>query len=356
MEEKVKKVTRRKVKSPTGVTLADIGREAGVSISIVSRVLKNRKDRIPEVTREKVREAAERLGYRPNLLIQGVQTGRSMNIGVIIPPSDHHSTQIIQGIQEVLRKAGYCMILTWSPRDTNVTGLEMRRKIVHDLLDRRIDGIIKRPTLTGTSKIYYKEVLKRKIPLVTVGRSLPEVACDFSGTDNELGSRLAVRHLLESGHRHIVHLTEQSDFEPEQLRRKGFDEECASTPGVTFGRVEVAENDRDAAQQAVEKILAAPNRPTAIFLGSDHLIHGCRAAAKQLNLQIPTDISVIGFGNLPESEFSEPALSTIDQDPMEIGRIAARMMLRRIENPEQAPEIHLTQPTLIQRASVATAP
>ena len=96
----------REKKAGRSVTLSDIGREAGVSTSIVSRVLRNRKDRIPEVTREKVLAAAERLGYRPNLLIQGVQTGRTMNIGVVIPSTGSFYSEIVHGIHDELRGHG----------------------------------------------------------------------------------------------------------------------------------------------------------------------------------------------------------------------------------------------------------
>ncbi len=343
----------RRLQSPPGVTLADIGREAGVSISIVSRVLKNREDRIPETTRERVRQAANRLGYLQNLLVQGVQTGRSMNIGVIIPPVSDYSAQIVQGIGEGLRAAGYCMILTWSPRDSERSGIELRRELVHALAERRVDGIILRPTLTGVSELYDAEVLERNIPLVTVDRPLPGVACDFSGKDDELGGRLAARHLLEAGHRKLLHITEESDFEPARLRRKGFEEECAAVPGASFQTVEIASNEPDAVHTATAGLLGAAERPTGVFLGSDHLITGFRTAARRLDLRIPDDVSVLGFGNLPEAEVTDPPLSSMEPNGFQIGLTAARMVLRRIEQKNIPYETQLTTPVLVKRASVA---
>jgi len=335
------------------ITLGDIGREAGVSTSIVSRVLRNRKDRIPDSTRKKVMDAAERLGYRRNLLIQGVQTGRTMNIGVIIPSTGSFYSEIVHGIHDELRGRGYCIILAWNPEDIEVPDSSLETELIHQLVDRRVDGIILRPTHAEVSNVYFSEVVDRNIPLVTVDRPLPGVHCDFSGTDDEAGGRLAARCLLEAGHRRLMHLAVKSPFAPALLRQKGFEEECAKVEGVSVSTRYIASYDVNLMQEISQEALAESDRPSGIFVVSDNLVGGVYRAAKAHNLKIPKDLSIVGFGNLPVGEYFDPPLSTIDQSPYEAGRVAARLVLDRIDKTDGVYFNKLLDPVLVERSSVA---
>jgi len=350
----VKTKTTQQEPGSKPVTLADIGREAGVSFSIVSRVLRNRKDRIPEVTRKKVLEAAERLGYRRNLLIQGVQTGRSMNIGVIVPPTGSFYSEIVRGIHDEFRRNEYCIVLAWNPENTAVPDSEIERELIHGLLDRRVDGIILRPTHSDVSDIYFSEVQERNIPMVTVDRPLPGVKCDFSGTDDEHGARLATRHLLEAGHRNLVHLAVDNPFAPGSLRQKGFEAECAEVPDAESRTVTFAyDDDHTLAESVAEELLSSSDRPTALFLASDYLAPGVFRAARKLGLRIPEDVSIMGFGNLERGEFAVPSLSSINQNPYQMGENAARMILHRIQGDGGRISSELVEPSLIERESVS---
>lgn len=336
------------------VTLADIGREAGVTRSVVSRVLLNRPDRIPQQTRASVHAAAQRLGYRPNLLIRGAQTGRSMNIGVVVPPTGSFYGKIVQGIHDEFQQNSYCVLLAWNPQDTETVDTGLERALIHRLVDRRADGIILRPNHAGVSDVYFAEVQKRRIPLVTVDRPLPGVHCDFAGTDDELGARLAARHLLEAGHRRLAHLAVDSPFAPALLRQKGFEEECATVPAAVCRTVRIARyGDHALVQSAAEKLLRASDRPTAISLASDDLTLGVYRAARQLGLRVPADLSVVGFGNLDQDEFTNPSLTSIDQNAYEMGKNAARLILQRIQG--EAGEVRQvrSEPVLVARESVA---
>lgn len=316
------------------MTLVDIGREAGVSFSTVSRVLRDRKDRIPEDTRRKVMAAATRLGYRRNLLIRGIQTGRSMNIGVVIPSTGSYYSQIVHGIHDEFRTHQYCILLAWNPEDTSEPDSALERDLIHSLVDRRVDGIILRPTHFGVSDVYFSEVLQRRIPMVTVDRPLPGVRCDFAGTDDEAGARIATRHLIEAGHRRLLHLSVVSVFAPAMLRRRGFEETCAGIPGVESHTVVIEQDGNHMlAVEQVLKVLAGPSRPTGLFLANDHLAPAVYQAAKALGLRIPGDLSVIGFGNIEKGEFADPPLTSVDQHPYQMGRSAAQMILSRVRSP-----------------------
>ncbi len=336
------------------VTLADIGRQAGVSISIVSRVLSDSKDRIPERTRQKVIEAADELGYRPNLLIRGVQTGRSMNIGVIVPSTGSFYSKIVHGIHDEFQKNNYCVLLAWNAEGVDMPGSHLERDLIHSLVDRRVDGIILLPNHPDVSDVYFAEVQERDIPMVTVDRPLPGVHCDFAGTDDELGARLAARHLIEAGHHRLVHLAAEEDpFAPGHLRQKGFEEECAAVAGVTGTTLRLPRGGGDTLEVTIEEMLSSDNRPTAVSLAIDSWAVHVYRVAKKLKLRIPEDLSVIGFGNLERDDFADPPLTSIDQHPYEVGQNAARLILTRIGGETGDVRQALSQPTLVERESVA---
>ena len=336
------------------VTLADIGREAGVSFSIVSRVLRNREDRIPEATRNKVWKAAEVLGYRRNLLIRGVQTGRSMNIGVVIPSTGSYYSEIVHGIHDEFRKHEYCIVLAWNSEEMAGPDSKQELDLIHSLVDRRVDGIILRPTHADVSNVYFSEVLQRNIPMVTVDRPLPGVTCDFSGTDDERGACLATRHLLEAGHRRLVHVAVASSFEPARLRRAGFEMECAAVKGTTFSTIQIKGYDETGLViSEVDKVLRRKDRPTALFLASDNLAPWVYRTARRVGLKIPDDLSVVGFGNTEVGEWLEPRLTSIDQSPRQMGENAARMIIDRIRKDGGEVTRILSNPALVERDSVA---
>lgn len=195
--------------------------------------------------------------------------------------------------------------------------------------------------------------MERKIPLLTLGRQLPDLECDFSGTDDLLGGRLAARELIEAGHRNLVHITTDSPFSPAKLRREGFEKECTEAEGIRFRTIMVEEKDNKRIEETTSKILARNDRPTAISMHVDNLMLPILRASKKLNLRIPEDLSLIGFGNLPQNEIFDPPLSSIDQNPYEIGQAAARMILQRIEENDKEAVSHLTVPKLVRRGSVA---
>jgi LacI family transcriptional regulator len=346
---------RRKENSPAEsrpVTLADIGREAGVSFSIVSRVLRNRRDRIPDETRKRVMDAAERLGYRRNLLIRGVQTGRSMNIGVVVPPVGSYYSKIVRGIHDELHRNEYCLLLAWNPHGEEDPLDNPELRLIHSLVDRRVDGIILLPTQSNVSDLYFSEIMERNIPLVTVDRPLSGVHCDFSGSADELGARLAARHLLERGCRNLVHLAVKSKFAPGQLREYGFTDECRTMPRVKARTAYLGEYHTDLAEVAATRVLASDDRPDGVCLSSDNLAIGFYRAAKKLGLRIPQDVSVVGFGNDDRNDELEPPLTSVDQNPFQIGRNAVRMLMDRIGGNGGKATSLLAEPSLVARGSV----
>src|SRR5215207_2210676 len=185
------------------VSHQDIAREANVSRVTVSLVLAG-KDQTSEETRRRVLEVAKKLRYRPNLLVQGMQTGRTYTVGVIMPSSMHFHGQVARGIHDELMTADFVPIQLWMnpSKDTKNTELEQ----IHRLVDRRVDGVIIFPIDASVPDVHFQEIWQREIPLVTVDRETTTHA-DHVGTDEELGGRLAAEHLLSLGHKRVLLVT-----------------------------------------------------------------------------------------------------------------------------------------------------
>jgi LacI family transcriptional regulator len=277
-----------------------------------------------------------------------------MNIGVVIPSTGSYYSEIVHGIHDEFRKHEYCIILAWNPEEMAGPDSKQELELIHSLVDRRVDGIILRPTHADVSNVYFSEVLQRNIPMVTVDRLLPGVTSDFAGTDDERGASLATRHLLEAGHRRLVHVAIASAFEPARLRRAGFDKECAAVKGTTSSTIQIERfGETDLVMAELENVLRRADRPTALFLASDDLALGVYRAARKAGLRIPGDLSVVGFGNTAVGEWLEPPLTSIDQSPRQMGENAARMIIDRILGEEINVTRMLSSPVLVERGSVA---
>jgi DNA-binding LacI/PurR family transcriptional regulator len=333
--------------------LKRIALESGVSVMTASRALRGQHD-VAAATRKKVLRVAERLRYRPNLLVRAIQTGKSGNIGVVIPAMGDFGAQMICGVHDELARRQYLPLLHWrrlprpglSDHDT-----ETELDVIHSLLDRRVDGVILFPHDDLVPDVYFREVWQRHVPLVTVDRRLPLTRADFVGTDDRAGARMAADHLLSLGHRRVAHITGRARVGTFSDRRAGFESAIAGGGGRCT--TVVIEDGDDAA--AAHRVLRMRPRPTALFLGADNLAPILYRAAAAAGMQIPRDLSVVGFADLELASMMTPSLTTVRQDPYGIGREAARIVCERCNGKNRNPkpvEIRL-DPQLITRTSTA---
>lgn len=341
----------------SGETLATglkrIALEAGVSVMTASRALRGQND-VAAGTRKKVLRVAERLRYRPNLLVRAIQTGKSGNLGVVIPAVGDFGAQMICGVHDELAQRQYLPLLHWRrlPRFGAPGGdAETELDIIHSLLDRRVDGVILFPHDDLVPDVYFREVWQRHVPLVTVDRRLPLTRADFVGTDDRAGARLAAGHLLSLGHRRVAQVTGRMRVGTFADRRAEF--ESAMADGGGRCTTVTLEDGDDAA--AVQRVLRLRPRPTAVFLGADNLAPALYRAAAEAGIQIPRELSVVGFADLQLAALMTPALTTVRQDPYAIGRNAARIVWERCagKNPNPKPLELRLKPELIVRASTA---
>jgi LacI family transcriptional regulator len=337
-------------KPPRRVSQQDIAREANVSRVTVSLVLSGKDQTSPE-TRRRVLEAAERLRYRPNLLVQGMQTGRSGTIGVIIPASMQFQGTIAQGIHDEIVAHDFVPIQLWA--QTTPAGKATELEQIHRLVDRRVDGIIIWPADASVPDVHFHEIWERNIPLLTVDRETTTHA-DHVGTDEELGGQLVANHLLELGHRRVAHLTYPNRPGSMSRRRESFIR--AMEEGG--GDVRLVEAERDELRAAAQRMLENPSdRPTAVFAGTDPMASRVYGVAAELGLRVPEDLSIVGYADFEFARDLVPPLTTVRQDPYKIGRLAGRILLDRIlERAEtnQPQRVHL-KPELVIRKSTAPA-
>ena len=340
----------KRPKQARRVSHQDIAREANVSRVTVSLVLAG-KGQTSEQTRRRILEAAERLRYRPNLLVQGMQTGRSYSVGVIMPSSMHFHGQVARGIHDELVAADFVPIQLWMNPSQDNKDKELEQ--IHRLVDRRVDGVIIFPIDASVPDVHFREIWQRNIPLVTVDRETTTHA-DHVGTDEELGGQLAAEHLLSLGHRRVLHLTFPQ--RTGNVRRRALSFTTRMEKGG--GEVETVGGHLDQLIDPLREILGRTSRrPTAVFGATDPIATKVYGVAAKLKLQIPRDVSVMGYADFPFARDLVPPLTTIRQDPYEMGRKSAQLLLDRVlDRASSAAPNHLfLAPQLVVRESTGPA-
>jgi LacI family transcriptional regulator len=336
--------------SKENVTMKTIAEEAGVTLTTVSRILNNKGGKYADKTKERIFEIADRLKYRPNALVLGMQSGKTGTAGVMIPTSEWFYSQIVAGIHEVFLDNEILMLLDWNSRSINKKDDTLERRIIHQLVDRRVDGIILRPTCEEFERSYFEEIWERDIPLILVDREMANVSTDFVGTDGEAGGRAAADYLISLGHRSMLFIGAGEQVSTSRRREDGFRKIMSESPNACCKTIDIAD-----AAETLPTMLSRTDRPTAVFCYNDPVAEQILPVLQELGLSIPGDISLLGFGN-EQSGNCPVALSTFDQHPQLIGKTAAEIYLERV-NGEAGTAVRreLITPDLLLRASTEPA-
>ena len=330
-------------------TIVDIARKLGTSAMTVSRALTGKGD-VSKEMRKRVIECADRLGYRPNRWARSLVTHQSLMIGVVVPEIAHSFfAEIISGIEEVLEKAGYDILLCHSRGDP-----ARERNEIQALIESQIDGLVVAPAQFEKDAAPFVELQRRKIPFVLVDRFFP--GWDFSTVrlDDIAAGSMATDFLIQLGHRRIAHISGPS-LSTATLRRKGFLNSLRSHKLRSSKDLMVrADFGIEAGRQAMKKLLILPECPTAVFAANDPQAIGAIYACREAGLRVPEDISIIGAGNIEGVYHPSPFLTTIDWPRKELGNIAAELLLRAIEKRDgRHSEGHVFPPRLLIRYSTA---
>lgn len=332
---------------PTPPTIKDVAERAGVSKSVVSRVMRGA-GTVSRESRQAVVAAAAELGYRPNAAARSLVQRRSYTVGVLV--SDLHNpffAEIIDGIDAAASDRGYRMLITTGHRDPAAEA-----GALETLLELRTDGVLLlAPRLPARIVARTGEAL----PVALVGSSLRVPRVDVVVNDDVRGAALAVEHLNELGHRRIAMIDGGAGAGAAE-RRLGY-ERAMRRLGLG-GVIQVAAGDytEEGGFGGARRLLELDPRPTAIFAANDLAAVGALSAIEAAGLRAPEDVSLIGYDNTALASLRHIALSTIHQPRRQIGELAMRALLGRIERTRTRARHLVLEPHLVARKTTGPPP
>lgn len=326
------------------ITIADVAREAGVSLMTVSRVINHKSDVSPS-TRQRVWEIIERLGYRPSGLARGLATSRTYTLGMVIPDvANPFFADVARGVEQQAYAEGYNVFLCNTDEDPR-----REEAVLQSLEEKRVDGLLLCSSRLEEAALI--AALERHPSVVLINRQVESDDAGVALIDDELGGRLATEHLLRAGHRAIGYLAGPPASYSGRQRAVGYRAalEAANValnpawtpncvPGVSGG------------QQAARELLTAHPELTALFCYNDLVAIGALQACVELGLSVPEDLAVAGFDDIPAAALVSPALTTCRVQRHELGAQATRLLLDRVGGELDHSKVVLT-PELVVRAS-----
>jgi LacI family transcriptional regulator len=339
-----------RMSEPRRATIEDVAARAGVSVSAVSKVLRDAYGVSPRM-RERVTSAIEELRYRPHAGARGMR-GRSYTIGVmLVELTSPFQVEVAAAITESLQTTPY--------QDIIVTGgvtPERHKRAIEALIDRQVDGLI---LIAPQTKVEWIEEIAGSLPTVVVALHGASAHFDTVVDDDKKGAQIMVDHLVDLGHRNIVHTsmsgaklrrpfalshTARRDGYEHAMRRNGLQPDVIVTSYTEEGGY-------DAACQALDRT----EPPTAIFAGADIAALGVLRAAEERGLRVPHDLAVAGYDNIYVSTIKRISLTTVDQSGRITGATSTRLLLERIDG-RIDPAHSVIPPQLIIRATSGPAP
>lgn len=333
-----------------------VAEQAQVSIATVSRVLNGTKYVSPDVER-RVLEAIEALNYRPNASARNLRRQRTLSIGVLLPRlNDFYFGNLAYILEQDLSAQGYNPLFCSTENDE-----AKEADLVDNLITHQVDGVILVPLVPGAKSAESIERLaERNIPVVLVDRAMPEFGISQVFSDNEQGAYDVSAYLLQLGHRHIGVIDSGADRtkhvgEPGYERMKGF-QRAMHERGIKIDDSLVIFGELDNLEmgyQGTLKMLLQSPRVTAIFALTDAIAIGVLHAAAQLGLNVPQDLSVVGFDDILLASHVIPRLTTVAQPIEKIGQKATDLILKHIHDGEALPETAKLETQLIIRDSTA---
>lgn len=330
------------------ITIFDVAREAGVSYSTVSRVINN-KEYVKESTRSKVQMTMTRLGYVANLKARSLAGGRSQVIGVLIYDLEtNYTVQIVRGIDEEVSVLDYDMLIA-TTHQRKVKEANYVVKLTQGLAD----GLL--IILPRNLEAYLPDLHRLNFPYVLVDHPGQDASDTAIQATNFQGAYSAVQHLIELGHTQIATITGPLDLACSQDRLAGYRSALADH-GLVSPEAWVMEGDflKQGGVEGASRLLDLAQPPTAIFAASDLMGFGAMLTAKERGLVVPADLSVVGFDDINESALVVPGLTSVRQPLEEMGRVATRLLVARIENPETVPQRLELATELVIRGTTAS--
>lgn len=328
-------------------TIRDIAQRLNISISTVSRALRNAPD-VNNDTKQAVLLLSEELNYQPNKLALSLRQKQTHTIGVIVPNLDYVLSTMVKGIDEVALEAGYTVMVCQSNESFGREIVNTRR-----LLDSLVDGFI--VSVSSETKIFdhFKKIQERGLPMVMFDRVTPHLVAPGVRLDNEEGGFLATEHLLEQGCKRIAILAGPPNLGISNIRLDGY---IKALKKYKLKREDDLITHCDFNQQyayyATQELLAMKKRPDGIFTISDRMAIGAMLAIKDKGLSMPRDICLVGFNNEPVVSLVTPGISSVDLPAFDMGKMAAKLFIETVHNNGDMSGVEeVLKPKLFIRAS-----
>ncbi len=340
-------MAKRESAAAAPATIKDVARELGLSIATVSRAL-SRPHLLRPKTRERVLDAVERLGYRPNLLARGLRQGLAQAILFVAPNLSPFFLEIFAGAEEVTRNSQFALLFGNSNGDP-----EREQHFFDQVASGRADGII---LLTGAVPAAYVSGDRQLPPLVTVLERLPGAMVPVVNTDHHAGALEAVRHLVALGHRRIAHISGLRRV-PSALRRLEGYRAALTAAGLSAPAELTYTGDFTIGSGAagMQHLMGLAQPPTAVLCGNDEMAYGAIRAAHKLGLSVPAHVSIVGFDDQNLAEFYNPPLTTVNIPRHELGRRAAQELIDQLAGREVAREVMLPTHLVIRESTAPPA-
>ncbi|WP_409304233.1 LacI family DNA-binding transcriptional regulator [Peribacillus sp. SCS-155] len=332
------------------VTIKDIARVANVSVTTVSRALNGYSD-VNEKTRQKIVRIAKEMNYSPNTLARGLVTNKSQTIGFLVSGmnrsanKDNFTFEVLSGANECISKRGYDLVLF------NTTTSKQREKTYSQLCrERRVDGVIMQGMKIDDP--YLKEVIESDIPCMLIDIPIQSKTVGYVTTDNVLGAKTAVNYLIGLGHKKIALINGHDDAYVSLKRKEGY-VKALKEANLPIHKEWILDGGflEEQAQLAAAKLLKSHPDITAVFCASDLMALGTIKAARAMGLDVPRQLSVVGYDNILLASYSAPAITTIAQDKFQLGYQAADHLVDMLEGKDVSHVSTLTTDLIIRESA-----
>lgn len=331
-------------------TIYDIAKKLNITAATVSRALNN-STKISEATRKLVMQTALDMNYKQNKLALALKSGKSFNVGVIVPYIDRNFfASVIRGIEEELNPKGYHVIICQTHEIE-----EKEVNTINTLLNAQVDGILMSVSKLTKDTTHFENVLAKNIPLIFFDRK-KDISGVSSVTINDFEAAYsATLHLIEQGCKRIAHISGDWALEIYQQRFEGYKKALLDN-GFEFREDYVLQtkSNIESGHKAVDDLMKLDEKPDAIFSSGDFVALGAIQRLKELNIKIPEDFCVVGFSNEPFTRFMELPISSVDQVPLEMGKMTAKVFLEHQKKSGKVKieqKVELTSQLLIRKSS-----
>ena len=312
-------------------TMKDIARRTGLGLATISSYFNG--GNVREKNRIKIEEAIEELHYEVNEVARGLKTNATRTIGVVIPELDQiFCTQIIIGIEDILRSHGYATIVCDCRTDK-----KREKDAVDFLMRKRVDGIISMPV--DETGAHLKSFHKTGKPVVLIDRKIPGISSDCVLVDNETAAETAVGMLADQNHEKIGLIGGPDEVFTARQRMLGY-MKALKDHGIAVDEKLICHGDYtiQGGVQAVEELVKENPDMTAVFVTNYEMTMGAVIGLNEMGVSMPEEISLVGFDNLPFARACRPALTIVSQPTEKIARETAQIMLERLEGREELPD------------------